>query len=291
MLPFGRYLLLTGAFLVLLFTALRPAASGELSFLGRLAFWAVHIGPAMLILALVTTALARVSPRGARRSAVLVLVAGVIGSVLFAPIALGVEALFGDPGAADEGGLPRALDRAGLLGDVVDEAIAVAPSVTASWLLINVPWLLRVDARRRQADSPDPTPYAVATSPAPGSAPESEPASAARWLERLPAALGRDVVAISSELHYLRVYTTNGETMILHSLRDAIDELGPGHGLRIHRSHWVARAHVVRVRREGRRVICHLTGGLALPVSRSHQQAVLGEFGDRARYVTGPPGA
>lgn len=86
-------------------------------------------------------------------------------------------------------------------------------------------------------------------------------------LDRLPLAIGRQLVSISSDLHYLQVVTRRGRATVLGSLAEAEAELG-ARGLRIHRSHWVALDAVRRLRRNAQGWRCELHDGRALPVSR-----------------------
>jgi DNA-binding LytR/AlgR family response regulator len=83
-------------------------------------------------------------------------------------------------------------------------------------------------------------------------------------------------VALSAELHYLRLRTAAGEVLILYPFGKAVAELGEhGLGLQIHRSHWVAAAHVRRVDRRGQGALCTLSTGLTLPVSRQYRAGLL----------------
>ncbi len=90
----------------------------------------------------------------------------------------------------------------------------------------------------------------------------------APFLDRLPAALGRNLLCLRAEDHYLRVYTDKGDDLILFRLGDAEAELAPLDGRRVHRSWWVSRAAVVGVKRSGRRLELCLSNDLAVPVSR-----------------------
>jgi DNA-binding LytR/AlgR family response regulator len=88
--------------------------------------------------------------------------------------------------------------------------------------------------------------------------------------EKLPLPLRRaPILALSSEDHYLRVHTDRGQALILMSLSQAIDALGEDAGLRIHRSHWVARDAVVDSARKDGGLAVRLANGLTLPASRS----------------------
>ena len=93
-------------------------------------------------------------------------------------------------------------------------------------------------------------------------------------LDRLPLDKRGALVSLSVEDHYVRVRTTRGEAMVLMRLGDAIREAAPVAGLRVHRSHWVAREAVRAVRREGDRAVLQMTAGGDIPASRSHIPAL-----------------
>ena len=93
-------------------------------------------------------------------------------------------------------------------------------------------------------------------------------------LRRLPPVLGRDVLALEAEDHYVRVHTAAGSTLVLSRLADAIAGLGPLEGLRVHRSWWVARHAVRSARIERRRLSLVLVNGVTAPVSRQAAPAV-----------------
>lgn len=84
----------------------------------------------------------------------------------------------------------------------------------------------------------------------------------------LPFALKRSpVLALTSEDHYLRVYTARGEALIHMTLAEAIELLKDG--FQIHRSHWVHDGAV----KDYRKVQVELITGLKLPLSRHRRKA------------------
>lgn len=89
------------------------------------------------------------------------------------------------------------------------------------------------------------------------------------FFDRLPPSLGTDLVALEMEDHYVRAHTALGSDLILMRMRDALAELGDLEGAQVHRSWWVARIAVEDMRRDGRNIRLHLTGGLEAPVSRN----------------------
>jgi hypothetical protein len=87
--------------------------------------------------------------------------------------------------------------------------------------------------------------------------------------DRLPAHLGRDLLALQMEDHYVRAHTSKGSALILIPLHQAINELRGVPGLRVHRSWWVARAAVVSVVRDGRNLKLRLSNEIEAPVARA----------------------
>jgi len=95
------------------------------------------------------------------------------------------------------------------------------------------------------------------------------------FLKRLPVKFHTaDLYAITSEDHYLRVYTSHGDELILMRLSDAARELGGARGLQVHRSWWVAAEAIQDVRKENGRSFLVLPGGVEAPVSRRYRDAV-----------------
>lgn len=105
--------------------------------------------------------------------------------------------------------------------------------------------------------------------PASGDGDGEAPAEAgADFLDRLPARLGRELLCLQMEDHYVRAHTARGSDLILTPLKDAIAELGEVDGLRVHRSWWVAKDAVAEPRTNGRNLSLRLSNGLEVPVSR-----------------------
>jgi hypothetical protein len=100
-------------------------------------------------------------------------------------------------------------------------------------------------------------------------APLPPASSASTFLDRLPPRLGRDLVCLQMEDHYVRAHTGRGSDLVLIPLKEAVAELGDTDGLQVHRSWWVARAAVVEPRPSGRNLALRLTNGLDVPVSRT----------------------
>ncbi len=96
-----------------------------------------------------------------------------------------------------------------------------------------------------------------------------EASSSGTFLRRLPANLGRELLCLQMEDHYVRAHTPLGSALVLIPLKDAIAELGDMPGLRVHRSWWVARAALDRPVSDGRNLKLRLVNGLEVPVART----------------------
>ena len=89
-----------------------------------------------------------------------------------------------------------------------------------------------------------------------------------------PKAVGQ-LWALSAERHYVRVTTEAGDELLLMRLSDAVEQCRAMNGLQIHRSHWVHHAGIERVVRSDGKMCVELKNGTQLPVSRSHQAAMV----------------
>jgi hypothetical protein len=101
------------------------------------------------------------------------------------------------------------------------------------------------------------------------------PARDVKLRQRLPSPFrGAEIYAVSAEDHYLRVHTSAGATLILMRLADALAELEGLEGAQVHRSWWVARAAILAVLRDGRKLNLRLKGEIEAPVSRPNVAAL-----------------
>ncbi|MBM1218560.1 LytTR family transcriptional regulator DNA-binding domain-containing protein [Ponticoccus sp. SC2-23] len=106
----------------------------------------------------------------------------------------------------------------------------------------------------------------------PSAPPEPEPERpvTTRFHKRLPEGAPHDIVSLSMNDHYVEVTTTEEQHLVLVRFSDALDELDELDGLRLHRSHWAARAHLRSLIKRGRQLRAVLSDGRELPVSNSY---------------------
>lgn len=94
------------------------------------------------------------------------------------------------------------------------------------------------------------------------------------WLDRLPPDLGRDLLLLQAQDHYLRAQTPLGETLLRGSIGEATEELGD-YGVRVHRSWWVSRSAIQSYRYLKGAPMVVLTTGQEIPVGRSFRRRLL----------------
>ena len=96
-------------------------------------------------------------------------------------------------------------------------------------------------------------------------------ASAPSVLDRLPARIGRNVLALQAEDHYVRVHTDMGSALVLARLSDAIESLQGLDGIRVHRSWWARKDAVEQVTVQGKGLVLTLSNGVKVPVSQAYK--------------------
>lgn len=95
------------------------------------------------------------------------------------------------------------------------------------------------------------------------------------FFKRMDRSLGTSLMRLSVQDHYVEVHTSKGKELILMRFADAVDELDGFGGLQVHRSHWVARNAIIKVKRDGRKNQVVLSNGDEIPVSKNYLDDVL----------------
>ena len=141
-----------------------------------------------------------------------------------------------------------------------------APKPEADWI---APTKTTPTPAATPAAAPARIPRAAPTARADDAPSAADIASEPPLLRRLPADKRGGLLRLTMNDHYVSVATDGGEEMLLMRLGDAMNEAWPEEGLRVHRSHWVARRAVREVRRDGDRAALSLVNGEEIPVSRA----------------------
>jgi hypothetical protein len=187
-------------------------------------------------------------------------VSGLAGSVLFSPIALGLDFLWLNEA------LPSQLPS--LMAAWVDEFIAITPPITLSWIAINAPWLLGLRFAKQNKDN-DPANKEPSASNYVQEKPETEEQCSDGFATLLMHTPLCEILYIQSELHYLSVVGQSGRELILYNLKDAIAEMPRNLGIQTHRSYWVSYDNIIRLSKDGRQGSVVMKNGDKVPVSRS----------------------
>ncbi|MGB5984571.1 MAG: hypothetical protein WBG37_04635, partial [Desulfobacterales bacterium] len=190
--------------MILIFTALKPEGTQGADLFSRLIVWSLQVGTLLPMLIGLHIWLQSASSFNRLNPWLKLLFSGILGSLLFAPLGLVIDHLFGLEADYAVTSLWR------LIVLFTDESLSILLPVTLTWVAINIPRVLRLNFAEME------------TSQAEGKKMEVRairPQHSKEILRLLPAAIGKDVVYLKSELHYLRVVTEKGETLILYNLR------------------------------------------------------------------------
>lgn len=260
------YLIAAGTILSFGLAFSEPSASSGLGLFARIVFWLAHVASALFFFELAQITFGRIAMFERLPPVLLVMAVGVAGAILFSIFNLllldRIAFLIGDLMDSEP------ISTSGLMDELRDSG---ATSVLF-WVLLNSPRLIMIAQQKDADEAGEPPSVEVASIPPDAAAvPTKARGQLLDLLSRLPGSIGTDIVAISAELHYLRVYTRSGEALILMSFGRAVEALGVIPGQAIHRSHWIALAHIAALESDGDRVICRLDTGLELPVSRTYR--------------------
>jgi len=257
--------------------------------LGRFVYWAAHIGSGLIFVSLVTQWLQREFLSRLNEWLQLA-VSSIIAVIVFAPIGLILDLLvpasFGPAGHAD---VLTATVNNGFLSAAIEEIGAYAPTVITVWLLIHLSYrFVNVPARHTETSSDGQSNSKKSQTDLATETNVAIKIPTGRAVDRIPQALGQELVLIRADANYVHVHTKIGKTMFLYSLAKASEELGD-RGLLVHRSYWVCFDQVQSVKRSGNRIFCLMSDGTAVPVSRRRQHAIFDYFGkDFVRHGDSP---
>jgi hypothetical protein len=273
-----------GAALWLLVLALEPDVGFTAPLAWMALFWALQISVGLTALQCMLFLLTRVQQLPLW---VVVIASGVIGSAFLSPIYW----LIGEGLMEQVLGFPVKVNADGDVEDtlafgmpaILNEFVDIVGPVTAAWAFISWPRLQRLVPPLLNM----PLAKSAELDPPVASLLEQNGASLKpAWRVSLPSQLGDELIAVSSELQYLRVWTTRGSALVLGALQQ-VEETEGRVGIRTHRSWWVNAQYVARVRGKGDGAVCEMCNGLEVPVSRRRKVEILERFGASARYKSG----
>ena len=240
----------------LFFGALGPLGTYAQPLAARLAYWTAGfcLGMAMFSLSIRWARL--LAPR---LDLPLWFASGAAVAVACAPLSAAIGLLFNGRYWRDGGWAARL--------EFYGDCLLIAGPATAGYILI----LKQASRGGGTAPQRPPLPSVAESAPAPAAltAPGASP-----LLDRLPPRLGRELIALQMEDHYVRAHTPLGSDLLLLPLSQAVEALEGVDGLKVHRSWWVARAALEGAAWEGRNLRLKLKGGLEAPVARAQVAAL-----------------
>lgn len=250
--------------LTLFILSFDPALTAAMTLTARALFWGLHVALLLPTLVFAQSIISRAFARWRVHPLVLVGTAALCAAVIFSPVSMVLDHLFF--AATDLGVAPTALRI------MMDEVASLALPTLCIWLLVNGARLqmLSIPIGDMSTNEDD---VAVPATREADAEPALNPLATAFW-SRIPLGLGRDLVSMSAEQHYLNVQTTRGRCLILFPFGRAVDVVGPTTGVQVHRSHWAALRHVVGVERHGAAEQVVLSNGARLPISRNNRRMV-----------------
>ena len=274
--PFTMSISAVGIALILLFTIVQPAASDGLSFLERLFFWTAQVSVSLFGIFIASMFIRQLAAINLP-NILLIVITGILASIVVSPGFFMIEEIFVNLDRAPDGMLDE-LATKGWLAALLVESIEVMPTLTITWFLVNIPILLNSTFVKDNTPSDE----AANKSDKPAEIihiGEQQDTAKNQFLSKLPENIGKDLMYISSDLHYLNVTTTSGNVLILGSI-NKVSEIFDDEGFLVHRSHWVSKKHVLRVVTGSNSAQCVMRNHKSIPVSRSKKKLLKAYFGN-----------
>lgn len=94
------------------------------------------------------------------------------------------------------------------------------------------------------------------------------------FLSKVNPSIGKDLIALKAEGHYVRVYTQLGNDLIYYRFSDAIAQIAAHMGIQVHRSHWINPNVAKAVKDDSGKLELRLPDGLKVPIGQTYKQNV-----------------
>jgi hypothetical protein len=268
-LSWPRFLAFSIICIATVITLVNPSSTQELSIAQRAVFWLIQVSALLMIMQTMQLGLQKFSPFFKLPLIAQLALSGFLGAVLFVPIGIWLDRILG----LDESTVT--LPQSWYL-EFFEELAFVSPPALSAWLGLNAIRLRGAiglfQTRGLPVAKTDETGTQDTSSPVNQSGSDEIKSGSLKlpFVASLPPPLGADLVALSAELHYTRVYTILGQALILYPFGRAIEELKEAGypGVQVHRSHWVAQNHILQKKRLNSRGFLQMDTGLKIPVSR-----------------------
>jgi hypothetical protein len=236
--------------------------SDNLSFWVNLLRWLLQSVLPMALMILSYKTLGKMERFNNLNAWVKLFISGLTGALLFTPFALCLDFFLGIEPAPQNTNM--------LFVALYDEIRGAGPPIVLCWLAINTPWIygFKVVKQNKKVihDHSDTILH-------------QQQNSMQQLMDLLPPDKRGAILYLKSELHYLMVTTTVGQSLILMNLKDAISLCAASGGIQPHRSFWVSESAIKDFRKTGREGVLILTDNTEIPVSRNKLTEVKNLFG------------
>jgi len=272
------YLLAVGFVLLGTFVSVGSTQGLEAPLLAIVLVWALHLSVGLVAIRAGVIGLSRWPKTATWSDLSLLAVSGFVASLVLAPVSFVIDQSLLTLGVDTDDELLIGSSATALkifFGIVEEWTHVVGPTVLVAVMLALPAWWVR----RQSTPSPNVSEMSrEAEVPIASDSASAEPMAIRSCLQRLPPALGADLIAAQSELQYVRIYTTLGDALVLGALKD-VAEQREAEGQLVHRTWWVSNRHVRTLRRKGTQYVLTMANGLEIPVSRRRQQVLIRQFG------------
>ncbi len=272
------YLLAVGFVLLGTFVSVGSTQGLEAPLLAIVLVWALHLSVGLVAIRAGVIGLSRWPKTATWSDLSLLAVSGFVASLVLAPVSFVIDQSLLTLGVDTDDELLIGSSATALkifFGIVEEWTHVVGPTVLVAVMLALPAWWVR----RQSTPSPNVSEMSrEAEVPIASDSASAEPMAIRSCLQRLPPALGADLIAAQSELQYVRIYTTLGDALVLGALKD-VAEQREAEGQLVHRTWWVSNRHVRTLRRKGAQYVLTMANGLEIPVSRRRQQVLIRQFG------------
>ena len=272
------YLFAVGFVLLGTFVSVGSTQGLEAPLLAIVLVWALHLSVGLVAIRAGVIGLSRWPKTATWSDLSLLAVSGFVASLVLAPVSFVIDQSLLTLGVDTDDELLIGSSATALkifFGIVEEWTHVVGPTVLVAVMLALPAWWVR----RQSTPSPNVSEMSrEAEVPIASDSASAEPMAIRSCLQRLPPALGTDLIAAQSELQYVRIYTTLGDALVLGALKD-VAEQREAEGQLVHRTWWVSNRHVRTLRRKGTQYVLTMANGLEIPVSRRRQQGLIRQFG------------
>jgi hypothetical protein len=260
----SHYFFIFGLFLVIIFASTGNEDGTMLNPLILFLQWFLNVFVPISILISLHISLQSVTRFDRLNPWIKLILTGLVGAVIFAPIAYLLDITLGTDA--------KPINSEAWAHGLIEEFGNIILPIIASWVAMNAPWVLGFRFRNFNADFEN-TPKMKQSHEL-----ISEIHGHVASMEIKPISLFdipiNQIIYLKAEQHYLRVITMTKSKLFLFNLKDAISELPEHLGIQTHRSYWVAFEYIEKIQSHDDQKMLLMKNNALVPISRRNQSKV-----------------